>query len=225
MFISYLQTNPQYYFAVILVVIISICLHELAHGFTAIALGDRTPEETGHITLNPLEHMGTMSLIMLAVVGISWGAMPVDPTRMRGRYADAIVSVAGPLTNLALAAIGLLSISLWAHFGTIDTSNHMVRNALMLLYVLSVFNMVLFALNLIPVPPLDGSRILADFVPAYRRLTSDPTMQGVFFAVMMAVFFGAGRVLFPAAEQILINVLPREALIAIAKMLQASGRG
>jgi Zn-dependent protease len=223
MFISYLSTNPQFYFAVILVVVISICLHELAHGFAAIALGDRTPEETGHITMNPLVHMGTISLVMLAIAGISWGAMPVDPTRMRGRYADAIVSVAGPLTNLVLAVLGLLSIGLWAHFGTIDTTNHMVRNALMLLYVLSLFNLVLFALNLIPVPPLDGSRILGNFVPAYRRLLGDPTMQGVFFAVTIGVLIGAGRLLFPAAERVVIATLPTEAIIAIARMLQASG--
>src|SRR4051794_36782865 len=84
MFISYLQSDPQFYFSVIIVVIVSVCLHELAHGFTAMALGDRTPEETGHITLNPHVHMGTTSLLMLAFTGLAWGAMPVDPTRMRG---------------------------------------------------------------------------------------------------------------------------------------------
>ena len=80
MFLQYLSTHPQLYFAVIIVVVISICLHELAHGFAAIALGDRTPEETGHITMNPLVHMGGFSLMMLAIAGISWGAMPVDPS-------------------------------------------------------------------------------------------------------------------------------------------------
>ena len=224
MFLQYLSTNPQFYFAVIIVVVISICLHELAHGFAAIALGDRTPEETGHITMNPLVHMGGFSLVMLAVAGISWGAMPVDPSRLRGRYGDAIVSIAGPLTNLALAAIGLLAIALWAHFGTIDTTNHMVRNGLLLLYVLALFNLVLFGLNLIPVPPLDGSRVLADFVPAYRRLIADPTMQGVFFAVTIAVLIGAGRILFPAAQYVVVAVLPREGLYAVAQMLDSTMR-
>jgi Zn-dependent protease len=202
MFLQYLSTNPQFYFAVILVVVVSICLHELAHGFTAIWLGDRTPEETGHITLNPLVHMGGFSLVMLAIAGISWGAMPVDPTRLRGRYADAIVSAAGPVTNLLLAFVGMTALGLWARFGTIDPTDHRVANATMLLYVLGLFNLVLFGLNLIPVPPLDGSRILASFVPAYRRLLADPTMQGVFLAVTIGVLLGAGRFLFPAAERV-----------------------
>ena len=223
MFIQTLSTEPQYYFAVILVVIVSICLHELAHGFAAIALGDRTPEETGHITLNPLVHMGGFSLVLLAVAGISWGLMPIDPTRMRGRYAESLVAVAGPLTNLALAIVGLLAIAGWAHFGTIDTTSHVVRNALMLLYVLTLFNLVLFGLNLLPVPPLDGSRVLANLVPGYRRLIADPTMQGVFFAVTIAVLLGAGRVLFPAAQNVMIRVLPRDALFAIARMFDANG--
>ena len=106
MFINSLTTNPQFYFAVIIVVVISICLHELGHGFAAIALGDRTPEETGHITLNPLVHMGPISLAMLAIVGISWGAMPVDPTRLRGRYAEALVALAGPAVNLVARLVG-----------------------------------------------------------------------------------------------------------------------
>jgi len=201
MFLQQLTENPQYYFAVIIVVVISICLHELAHGFAAIWLGDRTPEETGHITLNPLVHMGGFSLVMLAVVGISWGAMPVDPSRLRGRYGDAIVAVAGPLTNLALAFVGMTAFGLWARFGTMDVSDHRVANAALLLYVLGLYNLVLFGLNLIPVPPLDGSRILANLAPAYGRLVRDPTMQGVFFAVTIAVLLGAGRVLFPAADK------------------------
>lgn len=202
MFLSYLTTNPQFYFAVILVVVISICLHELAHGFAAIALGDRTPEETGHITMNPLVHMGTVSLVMLALVGISWGAMPVDPSRMRGRYADAIVSVAGPLTNLALAFLAMTAIGLWLRFGTIDQSNHMVDNIYVLLRVCGIFNLVLFALNLIPVPPLDGSRILANFSTGYRDLIASPTAQGVFFALTIAVLITAGRVLVPWALRV-----------------------
>jgi Zn-dependent protease len=202
MFISYLQTNPQFYFAVVLVVVISICLHELAHGFTAIALGDPTPEETGHITMNPLVHMGPISLVMLALVGISWGAMPVDPTRLRGRYAEAIVAGAGPFTNLLLAFIGMTALGLWLRFGSVNLDNHMVENAFLLLRVMGIFNLVLFALNLIPVPPLDGSRIVANFSPAYRNLVSNPTAAGVFMALTFAVLFGAGQFLVPWAMRV-----------------------
>lgn len=211
MLIESLGSNPQFYFAVVFVVIVSICLHELAHGFAAIALGDNTPEERGHITMNPLVHMGPIALIMLAVIGISWGAMPVDRTRLRGRYAEAIVAAAGPATNLVLALIGMTILGLWYRFGTVDTSNHMVDNATMLLRVMGMFNLVLFALNLMPVPPLDGSRILGNFVPAYERWIEDPTMQGVFFAVTIGVLLVAGRVLFPMAATVMTEYV---ALIA-----------
>lgn len=199
MFISQLQSDPQFYFAVIIVVVISICLHELAHGFTAIALGDRTPEETGHITLNPLVHMGPISLAMLALTGISWGAMPIDPTRLRGKYAETLVAFAGPATNLVLAGLAILSLGLWMRFGTIDRANHIVDNIFILLRVLGSYNLLLFAFNLIPVPPLDGSRIAANISPGYRRLTMDPTMQGVFFALLIGGVFGIGRLIAPAA--------------------------
>lgn len=202
MFIQYLTSNPQFYFAVIIVVVISICLHELAHGFAAIWLGDRTPEETGHITFNPLVHMGGFSLMMLAVVGISWGAMPVDPTRLRGRYAESLVALAGPAMNLLLAAIGLTALGLWYRFALPDPADHRVENAVLLLNTLGVMNIALALLNLIPVPPLDGSRVLANLVPAYRRLVSDPTMAGVAMALTFAVLIGAGRVLFPFARDI-----------------------
>ena len=64
-------------------VIFSICLHELAHGWAAIWQGDRTPRETGHMTMNPMVHMGGASLIVFALVGIAWGLMPTDPSRYR----------------------------------------------------------------------------------------------------------------------------------------------
>src|SRR5262249_8984123 len=89
-------------------VIGSIVLHELAHGWAALWCGDRTPIETGHMTWNPLVHMGQMSLLMFALVGIAWGQMPVDPSRFRGRYDDAKVALAGPLMNLALAITALV---------------------------------------------------------------------------------------------------------------------
>lgn len=203
MFLQYLSTNPQLYFAVIIVVVISICLHELAHGFAAIALGDRTPEETGHITMNPLVHMGGFSLMMLAIAGISWGAMPVDPSRLRGRYAESLVALAGPAMNLLLAAIGLTALGLWYRFGMPDPdTNQRVANAVLLLRTLGVMNIALALLNLIPVPPLDGSRVLANVVPAYRRLVSDPTMSGVALALTFGVLMGAGRILFPFARDV-----------------------
>src|SRR6056297_3003392 len=72
-------------------VILSICLHELAHGWTAIRLGDDTPVVTGHMTWNPIVHMGAFSLFVFAFIGIAWGQMPINPSKLRGRYAESVV--------------------------------------------------------------------------------------------------------------------------------------
>ena len=202
MFLQLLQTDPQQYIAIVLVVIVSICLHELGHGFAAIALGDRTPEETGHITLNPFVHMGTFSLVMLAVAGISWGLMPIDVTRMRGRYAESLVALAGPAVNVVLALLGLTALGLWGRWGTIDLDDGRVANAVILLRTLGVMNVALALLNVIPTPPLDGSRVAANLIPGYRRLVSDPMLSGVMLAVTFGVLIAAGRFLFPVADDV-----------------------
>jgi len=98
-------------------VIGSICLHELAHGWAAIKQGDDTPIMTGHMTWNPLVHMGKFSLIMFAVVGIAWGSMPVSPHRLRGRHAEAIVAFAGPAMNIALAIVSMILGGIWVKYG------------------------------------------------------------------------------------------------------------
>ena len=92
----------------LLVVVFSVCLHEYAHARAALWQGDATAAEQGHLTLNPLKQMGPMSLIMLLIIGIAWGAVPVNPGRMRHRYSDALVSFAGPATNLALFLVSSL---------------------------------------------------------------------------------------------------------------------
>src|SRR3954447_26147620 len=112
-FIENLQKDPRFFLAVCITVVVSISLHELAHGIVAIWLGDRTPIETGHMTLNPAVHLGPISLICLLLAGIAWGSMPVTPSRLRGRYGDALVAAAGPIMNLLLGAIALVALGLW----------------------------------------------------------------------------------------------------------------
>ena len=92
-------------------VIVSICLHELGHGWAAIWEGDDTPRQTGHMTINPMVHMGGYSIIAFLLLGFAWGLMPVNPGNFRHRrWGDAIVAVAGPAVNLILAVI-LLTIA------------------------------------------------------------------------------------------------------------------
>ena len=79
MFINTLVTAPIFYARVVMILIISISLHELGHGFAAMSQRDDTPRTSGHITMNPVVHMGVHSIFFLALAGIAWGQMPVNP--------------------------------------------------------------------------------------------------------------------------------------------------
>ena len=154
-------------------------------GPPSIALGDDTPVHTGHMTVNPLVHMGPMSIAALLIVGIAWGAMPVSPHKLRGRYADALVSVAGPVTNLLLTLIALTILGVWMQFSP-AVEGTVVGNVQFFFKVFGATNILLFMFNLFPVPPLDGSRILANFHRGYASFISDPSKQGV---MMLAFVF------------------------------------
>lgn len=198
--ISLLANDPRQYFAILIVVIISIILHELAHGWVAVKLGDETPIETGHLnTLNPLVHMGVFSLILLAVVGIAFGAMPINPSRLRGRYAESLVAVAGPAMNLLLAVVGTVALGLWIRMGEPDHQSTVQENARLLLQTFGIFNFALMLFNLIPVPPLDGSRILANLFPPYRNLLDSQMAQGFMIAIFFALFLGGAQFIFSAS--------------------------
>jgi Zn-dependent protease len=185
-----------YFFAALLSVVISITLHELAHGWAAIRLGDNTPIHTGHMTGNPLVHMGPFSIAALLIVGIAWGQMPIDPTRLRGRYAEALVALAGPATNFLLAFVALTGLGIWLRFGgPIDTQ--VEENVQILLEAFGGINLLLGVFNLLPVPPLDGSHILANFSRPYAQFISDPAHQGIMMLAFIFTFAVVSVIILP----------------------------
>lgn len=193
LFIQYLGTNPTYFFAVILVVIISVVLHELAHGWAAMSLGDDTPVEMGRMTGNPLVHMGAFSLIALFIAGIAWGQMPINPSRLRGKYGEAKVALAGPAMNLTLGVLCAVGLALMIRYGPPAPSGQSspAGSIRLLLHQGAIMNFVLMMFNLVPVPPLDGSHILANFHRGYARLISDPAKQGIFLLAFIFIFISA----------------------------------
>ena len=192
LFIMEIATNRVYFFSVVFTVIVSIVLHELAHGWLAIRHGDDTPIISGHMTGNPLVHMGLMPLFILLMFGIAWGQMPIDPTRMRGRYAQAMVAVAGPASNLLLAIVALTGLGLWLRWSD-GTMAEVAGNAQLFLLIFGAMNLLLCIFNLMPVPPLDGSHILANFHRGYALFISDPAKQQFFFFGFILAFMISGR--------------------------------
>ncbi|MEO0947672.1 MAG: site-2 protease family protein [Cyanobacteria bacterium J06641_5] len=187
--------DPIFYACTIAIVIVSIVLHELAHGFAAISQGDRTPIERGHITLNPVVHMGWASLIILCIVGLAWGQMPVRPDRFRDpKWGEAIVAGAGPSMNFVLAVLAMAVLN-------IVSEPAMLR----VFYFAAFVNWQLFFLNLLPVPPLDGFKVFSEIIPGLRSLERSPQARA---AVPFLLILGVGRVLSPIARALICLGVP-----------------
>ncbi len=151
---------------VLVSIIISMSIHEATHGYVAHWLGDTTAMDQGRLTLNPLKHIDVMTTVLLPIVMIKFGLPPIfaakpvpfDPDRLRyGEYGMALVGVAGPLTNLVLAALAALVFRSWG----IHASSEIYNSIIIFVQV----NIAFFVFNMIPFPPLDGSRLLYAFAP------------------------------------------------------------
>ena len=175
----------------IIVLLIAFTVHELAHAVTADYLGDPTPRRMGRITLNPLKHLDPFGTIMLIIAGFGWAKpVMVNPMNMRGnpRTSMAIVAIAGPLSNFVMAGIaaiffrtGLVDInSLMTGAGTLSLTN--------LLFQFLYINLALAFFNLLPVPPLDGSKILYAILPAEMVYRLRPLEQYGFMILFLVVF-------------------------------------
>jgi Zn-dependent protease len=189
-FIEYLfdPASQLFFGCVVVTVIISIVLHELAHGWAAIWQGDDTPRQMGHMTADPMVHMGGFSILMLVLVGMAFGLMPVNPRNFRSRYGDALVSAAGPMMNFLLAFIALTALVIWVKASG-SAAEGPAKNGQFFLQIFGTTNIALGIFNLLPVPPLDGSTVLGNFVPAYRRwLDSMGNPTWMLFIVFMLLW-------------------------------------
>jgi Zn-dependent protease len=185
-FLEELQADPQFAILKVLIVVFSICSHEYMHARTALWQGDDTAKLLGHLTLNPLKQMGPMSLIMMFVIGIAFGKVPVNPSKFRSRYGDAIVSFAGPFTNLMLffAFCGGCIVAYYTG------SQEQIQFILRVFIYGAMLNGALFLLNMVPVPPLDGHGILCSFIPSLKT-TSSEILNGASFFILIVIFFSA----------------------------------
>ena len=154
-------------------VLIAITFHEYAHALAAVKLGDETPRMQGRLSLNPLSHLDPIGIIMLIFAHIGWGKpVEINPRNFKGRVsmsaAEAIVSAAGPIMNFILAIVfSLILAALTKFVPSIWISANGVVG--LILADIIMINIGLGVFNLIPLPPLDGSKILAHFLPINAR--------------------------------------------------------
>lgn len=186
--------NPVFLVAWVFWVLFSIVLHELGHGVAAIRVGDDTPIYTGHMTWNPMVHLGPWSLIMFALFGFCWGAMPVNPSRFQGRFAETIVAAAGPAVNLGLFAIFVICAACWETFAS-GVADPFYTNMNLFWRAGAMINLMGVIFNLIPIPPLDGSRIVGDLYPPYNEfLRTEAGNVAAFIGFALLFFVFGGRV-------------------------------
>lgn len=186
------EDSQVYALSWVIWIIASIVLHELGHGYTAIRCGDDTPIAMRRMTLNPFVHIPPMAWLMFAICGITWGLMPVNPNRFRGRYDQAKVSAAGPAVNFGLFVLCSIGAALWIRFGS-NVPDPIGANVGTFLWVGSFLNLLLMVFNLLPVPPLDGSSILSNFSDGYRRIWEGPNAPMIGIIAFALVFFVVGR--------------------------------
>jgi Zn-dependent protease len=176
-----------------LILLISFPVHEAAHAYTAWRLGDGTARMFGRITLNPIVHfdpVGGLLLIASSIlgVGIGWAKpTPVNPSNLRGgSEGEAIVAFAGPASNLVLAALGAIPLRLLLSARETGTDVPDVVTFVFFYFVL--INVALFIFNLIPVPPLDGSKVLFSFMSPRQAYRWRPVLEQyglVFFLLIV----------------------------------------
>ena len=158
MFLYLFQENPSAGVAFLLGLVIGITVHEAAHATSAYLLGDDTAYRDGRVTLNPASHLDVLGSLMLLMAGFGWGRpTPVMPSKLRGGiFGPVAVALAGPVSNLLIVAVCAVLFLIPTFQG----------GYLALIVLMTAFtNALLFVFNLIPIPPLDGSKILFPFLP------------------------------------------------------------
>lgn len=183
----------------------AISLHEFAHAYAADLQGDRLPRAMGRVSLNPARHLDVLGTLMIFLVGFGWGK-PVEfrPQALSSkRFGAAIVALAGPAMNLALALVGA--------FAFVASRNASVSGTLTLFFGLfASINILLAVFNLVPLPPLDGSRLLTIFLPPNRQNIIYFLDRYGFIILLALVFFGGFTLLEP------VIVLVRDAIFSLA---------
>ena len=167
----------------IIAMVIVITIHEFSHAWVANYLGDPTAKMAGRVTLNPLKHLDVVGTIMLFLIHIGWGKpVPVNPHNFKNPKRDnALTALAGPMSNLVLALILALPLKYFSAYMPL-------RINLLLATVLDV-SILLFAFNMLPLPPLDGSKIVGMFIPRKYELAYGRYLQsGVTYFVLFLLF-------------------------------------
>lgn len=192
-----------YLLGLALALIAGISFHEFSHAFSAYQLGDYTPVRQGRVTLNPAAHLDPMGMLVFVIAGFGWGR-PVQfnpyALRMNPRIGSAVVAVAGPIANIILGSVSGLLLRLVMLANLTASGNPLIFALALTLASFVEFNFLLAIFNLVPLPPLDGSKILPGLLPpdmGESLLRFYSQMGPYSLIILFALFWVAGSYIGP----------------------------
>jgi Zn-dependent protease len=180
----------------LVVIIYAIIIHEISHGYAALALGDRTAQYAGRLTLNPFKHIDLLGTVILPIIVVIMSAgtfvfgwakpVPYNPYNLRNqRWGSAIVALAGPVANLVIAGVFVA----FVHIGV--AQGFMTQSLFEISFFIVQMNIILAFFNMLPIPPLDGSKVLFSILPYHmQHIKHQLERYGFFVLVIFIVFFG-----------------------------------
>ena len=201
-------------------VLIAITFHEFAHGLAAYKLGDNTAKMEGRLSLNPFDHLDLIGTLMLIFAGFGWGKpVHVNPTNYTRKISmekgEAIVSLAGPLTNIILAFIfALIYCAIFKFAGIAFMFSTVGEVIIRLISAIIAVNIGLGVFNLIPLPPLDGSKIIMPFLP-YKAKQWFRNNESIFYIIFVVIWITgiASAIISPAISAISSGIMNLAGLI------------
>lgn len=184
---SYLNSQLIQLLVSVPAVLLCLSVHEACHGYMAYALGDPTAKHAGRLTLDPIRHLDPIGTICLLFFHVGWAKpVPVNPGNFKHPRRDiALVSLAGPVSNFLLALVAL-----FLYYPLRLAESSIVMTIALMLYMVAVISIGLGVFNLIPVPPLDGSKILLSFLPRKYEWKFAQYQQFIQFGLLILLVLG-----------------------------------
>jgi Zn-dependent protease len=192
---------------IVISILVALVIHEFMHAYIGYLLGDSTAQDRGRLSLNPLQHIDPFMTVLLPIATILLFGFPIlaakpvpfNPDRVKfDEFGAAMIAAAGPISNLILAVLTALVLQ----------HTHTTGFVYNLLDTFTVLNVALFVFNLVPIPPLDGSRVLYAFAPEpLQQLMREIEPYGLFIIFALVLGFGFGGVL-QNIDQSILNLLP-----------------
>lgn len=198
-----MENAIQFIFSIV-ILIFSVVIHEVSHGYAALALGDETAKHAGRLTLNPIKHLDPFGSLILPTLSYLLGGfifgwakpVPYNPYNLRDqKKGPAYVALAGPVSNLVLAMFFGILIRILVPLST-QASGLFLANFITIASTIVLLNLILAVFNLVPVPPLDGSKILFAFLP-YRWIEVQHFLERYGFMILLIFIFFLSQWILP----------------------------